>query len=155
MTEDRWLDGIANSMDMSLSKLWEILKGRGSLPCCSPWGCKESDMTQQLNNITGWSSLWSPLKLQPKHQLGLLSSDWGCEIGFRDGVLTAGCWQEALVSCPMESSTELLEFSHYMASPRWMPARKTEAPVPWNARVVLSTLSSWPRGGSPLHCGKG
>ncbi|KAI4547492.1 hypothetical protein MG293_004047 [Ovis ammon polii] len=35
----------------------------------------------------------------------------------------AGCWQEALVSCPMESSTELLEFPQYMASPRWMPAR--------------------------------
>ena len=25
-------------------------KGHGSLPCCSPWGCKESDMTEQLNN---------------------------------------------------------------------------------------------------------
>ena len=23
--------------------------GQGSLPCCSPWGCKESDMTEQLN----------------------------------------------------------------------------------------------------------
>ena len=30
-------------------------EGQGSLPCCSPWGCKESDMTQQLHNITGWS----------------------------------------------------------------------------------------------------
>ena len=25
-------------------------KGQGSLACCSPWGCKESDMTEQLNN---------------------------------------------------------------------------------------------------------
>ena len=24
--------------------------GRGSLACCSPWGCKESDTTEQLNN---------------------------------------------------------------------------------------------------------
>ena len=30
-------------------------EGQGSLACCSPWGCKESDMTQSLNNnsITG------------------------------------------------------------------------------------------------------
>ena len=25
-------------------------KGHGSLACCSPWACKESDMTEQLNN---------------------------------------------------------------------------------------------------------
>ena len=25
-------------------------KGQGSLACCSPWGCKESDMTERLNN---------------------------------------------------------------------------------------------------------
>ena len=37
--------GIINSMDMSLSKLREILKER-SLVCCSPWGDKESDMTK-------------------------------------------------------------------------------------------------------------
>jgi len=26
--------------------------GQGSLVCCNPWGRKESDMTQQLNNKT-------------------------------------------------------------------------------------------------------
>ena len=25
--------------------------GQGSLVCCSPWGCKESDTTEELNNI--------------------------------------------------------------------------------------------------------
>ena len=25
-------------------------EGEGRLACCSPWGCKESDMTEQLNN---------------------------------------------------------------------------------------------------------
>ena len=35
-------------MDMSLSKLWEIMKA--SLACCSPWGHKELETTQQLND---------------------------------------------------------------------------------------------------------
>ena len=38
----RWLDGITNSMDMSLSKLQETVKRR---VCCSPWGHKELDTT--------------------------------------------------------------------------------------------------------------
>ena len=43
----RWLDGITNSTDMSLSKLWELVgDGQGSLACCSPWGCKELDTTE-------------------------------------------------------------------------------------------------------------
>ena len=45
----RWLDGLTDSMDMSLSKLQEI-EGQGSLVCCSPWGHKELDTTEQLNN---------------------------------------------------------------------------------------------------------
>ena len=45
----RWLDGIINSMDMSLSKLCEIVKDKKSW-WCSSWGHKESDTTQQLNN---------------------------------------------------------------------------------------------------------
>ena len=44
------LDGITDSMDMSLSKLQEITGGQRSLACYNPWGRKESDRTQQLNN---------------------------------------------------------------------------------------------------------
>ena len=46
----RQLDGITNSKDMSFSKLQELVEGQGSLACCSPWGHKESDMTEQLNS---------------------------------------------------------------------------------------------------------
>ena len=44
----RWLDGITNSMDMSLSKLGDG-EGEGNLECCSPWAHKESDMTEILD----------------------------------------------------------------------------------------------------------
>ena len=45
----RWLDDIADSMDMIWGKLLGVGEGQGGLACCSPWGRKESDTTEQLN----------------------------------------------------------------------------------------------------------
>ena len=45
----KWLDGIIHSKNMSLSKLWEIVKDRDAWHA-AVYGLPESDMTEQLNN---------------------------------------------------------------------------------------------------------
>ena len=46
----RWLDGIIDSKDMNLGKLRKLVMDREAWRAAfSSWGCKEKDMTEQLN----------------------------------------------------------------------------------------------------------
>ena len=56
----RWLNGITNSMDMNLSKLWELVIG--SLACCSPRGRKALDTTERLNWTERWLAVFSEIR---------------------------------------------------------------------------------------------
>ena len=56
----KWLDGITDSMDMSLSTLHELVtsSGKGTLVGCSPWDRKEWDMIERLNgNELNWTKI--------------------------------------------------------------------------------------------------
>ena len=59
----RWLDGVTDSMDVSVSELG-VGDGQGSLAYCDAWGCKELDATERLN----WTELKMTKRVTQKKQ---------------------------------------------------------------------------------------
>ena len=49
MTKDEMVEWHHRLNGHEFEQAPEVGGGQGSLACCSPWGCKESDTTEQLN----------------------------------------------------------------------------------------------------------
>ena len=58
MTEDEMVGWHHQLNGHEFEQTWGDSEGQGSLACCNPWGCKESDRTEQLNNSKNPMEPW-------------------------------------------------------------------------------------------------
>ena len=49
MTQDEMVGWYRQLNGHEFEQVLGVGNGQGSLACCSPWGCKESDTTEELN----------------------------------------------------------------------------------------------------------
>ena len=71
----RWLDGITNSMDMSLNKLWELMMSGKP-------GVLQSMGLQRVQRLSGWNELNWPLFLSVISTISQIAVPWQLKLSF-------------------------------------------------------------------------
>ena len=111
----RWLDGITDSMDMSLNNLWNC-DGQESLACCGSWSHRESDTAERLNWPEEDKHGMIPLRRGPQHGYSLGQSVEQWEPG------AAGREHEELVSDGHRVSVQMIKQTFW----RWIVVAVTQ-----------------------------
>jgi len=93
----RWLYGITDLMDMSLSKLWVLVLDRGGLVCCS------AGVTKSWTQLSNWTELywWDVPMMLWCHWSQVVSARNGLESGLDFKLETeagSGGWKHQIVA---------------------------------------------------------
>ena len=130
----RWLNGVNDSMDLSLRDLLGVGDGQGGLVCCNSWGCKVSDMTEWLN----WTEREVFLQLFSQAYVSINSVQFSCSV-VSDSLRPHGL-QHTSYPCPSPTPRTC---SNSCPSSWWCHSTILSSVVPFS-----SCLKSLPASGS-------